>query len=292
MTRPNFFIIGAPKCGTTTLLNWLRQHPNVLMPQTIEPHFFNTDHARPGGITRGEYEQLFAPAGDQHLAVGEKSVWYLASRDAVANILDYNSEARFIVCLRNPITMAYALHHQKLWGGSEQIASFANAWKAQDERAATTGGSGLASQLLYGPACALGSHVERLASKVPSDRIHMVFLDDMNYDPQAVYGDVLSFLGVAPFESDFARVNESKIRRSPLIGTVVRSIGRTKRALGLNKSVGILSRMESWNRVAKKWQPDPKMTDVLKNYYRDDIALLGRLTNRDLSHWLDWPNEA
>jgi sulfotransferase family protein len=131
--NPNFFILGAPKCGTTSLARWLGDHPNIFMAPQKEPHFFNTDDRR-GVATLVEYEDLFRNAQREHVAVGEASVWYLSSSQAVRNILQYNPNARFIVMVRNPIEMAPALHGEMLISGLECIKDFSRAWNAQEER--------------------------------------------------------------------------------------------------------------------------------------------------------------
>ena len=113
MKKPNFFIIGAPKCGTTSLANWLAEHPRVFFSDTKEPHFFCTD-GYTGVKTLKQYEKLFEDAKPHHLAVGEGSTHYLFSKVAVPNILVYNPDARFIVCLRNPVDMAPSLHSERL----------------------------------------------------------------------------------------------------------------------------------------------------------------------------------
>jgi hypothetical protein len=58
LRKPNFFILGAPKCGTTSLAEWLGTHPNIFLSAVKEPHFFNTDDRR-GVMTLATYEDLF-----------------------------------------------------------------------------------------------------------------------------------------------------------------------------------------------------------------------------------------
>ena len=87
MGRPNFFIIGAPKCGTTALYEYLRTHPRVFMPQIKEPHYFAADFPTYRTIhTEPEYLRLFSPARPEQTAVGEASVFYLFSQVAVRNL--------------------------------------------------------------------------------------------------------------------------------------------------------------------------------------------------------------
>ena len=110
LRKPNFFILGAPKCGTTSLAAWLGEHPNIFVSSEKEPNFFNTEDKRGITNTLEQYEDLFREAGTEHVAVGEATVWYLSSPEAIDRILKYNSDARFIVMVRNPLEMAPALH--------------------------------------------------------------------------------------------------------------------------------------------------------------------------------------
>lgn len=288
MRKPNLFIIGAPKCGTTSLADWLRQHPGVFVPASNnEPNFFNTDHIERFRLKLSEYERLFESAEDHHKYVCEKSVWYLSSKEAVPNILKYSPDARFIVCVRNPVEMAYALHHHQVFDGIEKLSSFRDAWDARAGRAKNLGGPARASAyLLYGWTCKLGAQLERLRQLVASDRVHVVFMDDVKEAPQAVFTGLLNFLGLAPFTPEFRTVNEAKTNRLPFVRQIAIKIGATKRALGIKHSFGILGRVGRWNRKTQRWQADAQMTAVLRSYFRQDVALLGQLTGRDLSHWL------
>ena len=87
MTLPNFFIVGAPKCGTTALHAYLSQHPDVFMSDPKEPHYFGSDldfryRRRPSDA---QYRSYFAGAGDRR-RIGEASVWYLYSECAADEI--------------------------------------------------------------------------------------------------------------------------------------------------------------------------------------------------------------
>lgn len=178
--KPNFFILGAPKCGTTSLAAWLAKHPSVFLSPIEEPHFFNTDD-RQGLTTLAAYEELFRDARDYHSAVGEASVWYLSSSEAVRNILQYQPDARFIVMLRNPVEMVPALHTEMLLSGHKSVRDFRAAWDLQEERRQ---GRKLPifgwarRRLLYGEICALGAQLERLLSVAPAGRVLPVVLVD------------------------------------------------------------------------------------------------------------------
>jgi hypothetical protein len=128
--RPNFFIVGAPKCGTTALYEYLRLHPNIFMPQYKEPHSFATDlGAYPLIKSPDAYAELFRDACGRHLRVGEASVYYLRSSTAIANIHDFDPEAKIIALFRNPVDLVHALHAQLLYVGEEVVPDFEAAWR-------------------------------------------------------------------------------------------------------------------------------------------------------------------
>ena len=136
MSKPNFFIIGAPRAGTTSLCNYVADHPRIYFSPIKEPHFFSTDypdHPRPD---EREYERLFAVANGSYLAVGEGSTSYLSSLVAVPKILEYSPAAKFIVLMRHPIELAYSFHSHLVYHGGEDVEDFEQAWRLQPERAA------------------------------------------------------------------------------------------------------------------------------------------------------------
>lgn len=136
MSKPDFFIVGAPKCGTMSLYRHLRQHPEIFMPTTKEPHFFGRDlPILPHTCVRNasKYRELFADAGNAK-RIGEASVWYLYSKQASREIHEFNPSARILISLRNPVDMLYSLHGQFLRSAREEILDFEEALAAEDDR--------------------------------------------------------------------------------------------------------------------------------------------------------------
>src|SRR5687768_11408599 len=97
--RPNFAILGAPKGRTTALSEYLRDHPRVFVSRPKEPHCFCDDwdyYCAPGERSEEHYLRLFDAADDEHLAVGEASVWYLYSTTAARNLAAFDPAMRVI----------------------------------------------------------------------------------------------------------------------------------------------------------------------------------------------------
>ena len=290
MVKPNFFILGAPKCGTTSFASWLEEHPRIYMSPTKEPHYFNTDHKRYLNSLEG-YERLFAGATENHLAVGEASVWYLYSAVAVPNILAYNPAAKFIVILRNPIDMAPSLHEELVFTGREDVADFARAWELQEQRRR---GENLPRMVVepklvqYRDLCSLGQQVERLLDLVPRERVKIILLEDVAKDPAAVYRDALRFLGVPDDgRAEFTVLNQAKTRRWPGLLVVAWLVTSLKKLLGIERGFGLWTRIDAKNRVERpRAGVTSQMRQTLRNAFAADIALLQRLIGRDLSRWL------
>jgi len=290
MRMPNFFIVGAPKCGTTSIAYWLTKHPQVFFSPVKEPHFFSTDEpSRPiDDLLR--YERLFEKAGPHHAAVGEGSTGYLASRTAVPSILAYNPDARFIICLRNPVDMACSLHAEQLAQGQEHIEDFATAWGLCSERAAGRRVSRWcesAKRLDYASVCSLGSHLERLFSIVDRARIHVLLFDDLTESAPTLYSGILEFLGIADDGSTAFEVRNSRSRlRSNALKKAVLSAGKLKRSLGIDAGIGLLNAIDRANRkTAKPLAMTTELREELNRHFRPEVEKLAQLLSRDFSHW-------
>ncbi|MCS6941797.1 MAG: sulfotransferase domain-containing protein [Geminocystis sp.] len=287
MRKPNFFIIGAPKCGTGSLASWLAGHPNVYMSPVKEPNCFNTDQNARVRFQGEEYEALFRRANSSHLAVGEASVWYLASEVAVPKILEYADCPKFIVMVRNPVEMAYSLHDHMLYYGIEDEKDFGKAWQLQKERARGRNiprGCFEPKHFQYGWACSLGHHIERLLSFVERKQVHFVFLDDIRKDARSEYLKVLNFLGLEDDgRTEFPAKNTAKEHRLQFIAPILRWGATFKKRIGIYKSLGIV-------KLNTRYRQRPPMDNQLRaeliQYFREDIRLMERLLNRDLSDWL------
>lgn len=283
MKKPNVFILGAPKCGTTSLANWLAEHPQVYFSPIKEPGFFNYDYGirRPWGLA--QYERLFAGADSPHLAVCEATTSYLYSRMAVPAILAYVESPKFVVMLRHPVQMVPSLHEQSMFNGDEDEPDFERAWALQRERlyGANLPKNCRDPQLLqYGPLCKLGEQLERLYRLVPRERVHVIHLEDMQADPCGEYGQLLDFLGLDEVgRQHFPVANRAKVRRLPWVMNAVRRINEMVHSMGMPPvRLGLTSFLyyklrKERPRVSLKMQT----IEMLERYFAEDLRLLKKL---------------
>jgi hypothetical protein len=299
MTRPTFFIIGAPKCGTTSLYEYLRTHPNVFMPWLKEPHYFADDFPTYRTVhTEKDYLSLFADAGSAHIAVGEASVFYLFSTVAVRNILRFAPDAKLVVMLRNPVEMVHSLHSQFLYGFRENEKDFRRAWELQPARAR---GEALPphciepAHLQYSAVGRLGEQVARLLGSASREQVRFFLFDELNASPAAVYSELLEFLGL-PHDGrvHFPAINQNRTHRSEALA---RFLMRPPYPLDLVKSTvkrvfrlrntRIANTVYGRNQVRAPRVPlGPEMREMLTREFRPDIELLAGLIGEDLEHWI------
>jgi len=293
---PNFAIIGAPKCGTTSLASWLADHNNVFISGIKEPHFYATDLRYRRIETQWAYDRLFDDVRPQHRAIAEASTGYLFSQVAVPAMEVAIPGIRYIVMLRNPIDMAYALHEQQVRSFNEDVTDFGVAWHLASERRSGRKVPARCAdpvRLDYPSWSKLGTQLERLYSLVPRDRVHVVLLDDVKANPRREYLRVLEYLDL-PDDGrvDFPVHNQAREWRSKALArsirTLARGVGWAKHVSKVvpRRSLGIIKRARALN---VRERPRPAMTrelhSIIAAYLAEDIVLLERLLRRDLSEW-------
>src|SRR5712691_4850030 len=189
MRRPNFFIVGAPKCGTSALFAYLNQHPQVFMAHLKELHFFGTDVRYPARPTLDQYLLHFAKAREE-LRVGEASTSYLFSQSAAQEIRAFNPAARIVIMLRNPVDMMYSLHSEMLYWLNEDIEDFEAALEAEEKRK-----QGLLwprrvhiiDYLYYRNVARFTAQVRRYFEVFGRDAVRVIIHDDLKADPSREY---------------------------------------------------------------------------------------------------------
>jgi hypothetical protein len=295
--RPNFFIIGAPKCGTSSLTEYLRPHPSIFL-SVKEPHYFDIDYAKCEKLTLSFYLSLFSKADPHiHKAIGEGSVSYLFSKVAVPEILKFNPDAKFIVMLRNPIDMIRSMHSFLYFQGVETVHDFEAAWRLEEGR---RNGKSIPvtcwepKQLFYSEWGKLGEQIERLFSTARRDNTKIILFDDFVANTRSIYEDLLAFLEVpADARQDFPVVNENREVRWPWLQQSLgfsinyfrqlRSVSRL--SLGFGK--GWFQRLLLMNSISAPRGPiSPALCAELAGFFQADVAKLSRLLGRDLSHWV------
>jgi GrpB-like predicted nucleotidyltransferase (UPF0157 family) len=293
MRKPNFFIAGAPRSGTTSLYTYLKQHPEIYVSIQKEPHFFGSDLTPlPGGIREEDlYRSLFAGAGDRP-RIGEGSVYYLSSQKAPYEIRAYAPDARIVILLRDPLQMAYSLYGLYRRTGNEDLPTFEAALAAEPERRQgrrLPAGVYFPEGLLYTGVARSAAKVERYFEAFGRDHVCCILFDDFVRDTAAVYRRTLEFLGVDPhFEAELdPRRSLQRVR--------MQSIRQLREAPPEVKRRMQFDQMKKHEGAGRLPPLSGELSARLRDLFAEDVARLGALLGRDLSAWIErekMPQEA
>lgn len=131
MKAPNFFILGAGRCGTTTLHHMLKQHKQIFMSKVKEPSFFCSYFQ----IVKNpiDYFQLFKYCKNE-IAIGESSHVYFSNPETPQVLHSLFPDAKFVLIFRNPTNRAYSMYNWARNKGVESIKTFKAAIKIENKR--------------------------------------------------------------------------------------------------------------------------------------------------------------
>ena len=177
--RPTFLVIGAMKCGTTSLYDLLAEHPEIGMSAIKEPAFFCNDEFFSQGWPW--YESLFAHAAGRK-AIGEASTSYTKKYTypgAAERIARHLPDSRLIYVVRHPLERIESQWLHGMHAGWHP-ANFSQALDEPD----------LVDPSRY------WSQIAAYREFFPDDRLLVLFFDDFKADPQAFLARCYGFLGV------------------------------------------------------------------------------------------------
>lgn len=303
MSLPDFLVIGAAKSGTTSLYDYLNQHPQIFMCPVNETNFFALDgfdldnHFRgPGDRAtveshcvqdRTAYEALFAAAGPGQL-LGESSPLYLYSAHAARRIRHILPQVRLVVLLRHPTARAFANYRHYRLAGIEPLAHFEQALAAEATRQAQ--GWGPWPFWAYRDVGHYARQLQRYYDLFERHQILVCFYEELRHDAVALLQKIYNFLGV---DGDY--IPDTSVRHNigsqPRIQLLHRLLTQPNRLKGtLNVWLPRFIRMwlrDTLHRLnEERLALDPALGRALTREYGTEIRRLQTLTHQDLRHWL------
>jgi len=294
MACPNFFVIGAQKCGTDALYDALKQHAEIFMSPEKEPAFFSMDGRLPAfrmpspgyrGRLKPDWDQylaLFDGARDQ-VAIGEASAIYLSAYQperTAMRLKERIPEARLIALVRQPAERAHAAFH---FYHARNIELF--------DRLPAALAAEMAGQrdddcpdVWHWRNGFYHANLKPFFEIFPAERIKVFLQEEWRQEPQRVLSEIFAFLGVADDPTiDVRRLNVTKRYYSRTLAEILR--GRAHRWL---HSIAPRPLIQQLDRLNSRAVPpmDPALRAELTQSYRADILALEALIGKDLSHWL------
>jgi hypothetical protein len=292
---PDFFIVGAPKSGTTALHTYLRSLPDVFIPSRKDRPYYARDlDFRRWRLTPEEYEADLREGGNPPI-LGHSCVWYLYSQRAAAEIRAANPAARIVIMLRDPVAMLHAQHSQFLYNGNEDIPDFAAALAAEPDRRRgrrIPRRAHFVQGLWYTDTARYAGQVRRFLDAFGRDRVETIVYDDFRADPHGTAAQVAAWLGSAHTPSETPVVNANRRIRSRRLQTLlIAPPPQLERALHAALPRRLHGRLAPWL-IRRNTDTQPRaavpaaVRDRLERELGDDVRELGRLLGRDLNGWL------
>jgi hypothetical protein len=289
---PNFLIVGAAKSGTTSLYNYLRQHPDIFMPEWKELSFFIGDPCGPLHRVKKPryYDQVFAKAKNKH-AVGEASTSYLFDKQAPGLIKEKLGAIKILIVLRDPVAMSYSLYNHQARREGETIQSFEAALTAEESRWRDPEFRkkcyGWHANYYYFHRGRYYPQVKRYLETFGMQNVKIFLFDELAADPVRVVQEAYRFLGV-----DDSFIPVIKVH-NPAGGIL--NIPRFWEDTGLFLktfqfvfSRNLIKKIPHLLRnLGQKPPPpmNPATAQGLRQKFQDDICRLEDLIGKDLSAW-------
>lgn len=303
MPMPSFLVLGVAKAGTTSLYEYLKQHPQIYMSPKKEPHFFAFGEAPlppftgPGAVgveerviaTLPAYQALFTDWRTE-VAGGEVSTSNFTARGCT-RIQHYVPDARLILFLRQPAERAYSqfLHGRRT--GWEPCREFTQALAAEPSRIQQN----WLPALCYSPPSFYAPTLQQYLASFPREQLLIYLYEEWQAQPLRILQEIFQFIGVDDqFVPDMTvRYNTAAVPRSRHLVQFLRSPHLLKR--WLRPFLAPRLRQQLMRNLATRTytKPPPLAPTVyawLTERYREDILQVETLLQRDLSHWLATPS--
>jgi hypothetical protein len=298
MRTLDFLVAGAARSGTTSLHSYLMQHPQIFLPGIKEPGFFVFE-GKHEKYVKGKfafairdfnvYERLFKSAGPSQI-IGEMSTPYLYQyQKSIAAIEKYFPDYRkikIVILLRDPAARAFSQYMWRVRDGREPL-NFEEAVNAERKRMV----DGYSFDYFYVDRGFYFNQVKAFLENF--DDVHIILFEEFKKDPKPVLKELCRFLDVDD-QFEFRREqtqNESSAPRSRLLSRWVTTESKMKFKIWYSlpdaarkKIRNLFSKLNG--DVRAKIEMDSAMREKLVKVYREDILLLEKLINRDLSLWL------
>ncbi|MEN9870771.1 MAG: hypothetical protein RLZZ171_1759 [Cyanobacteriota bacterium] len=303
--KPNLFIVGQPKTGTTALHQFLGQHPEIYMSSIKEPHFFCADFHLESDRAYGKqrfydfrsesaYLQLFSKAKNVKVA-GESSTNYLYSQVAAEKIYNFNPDAKIIIVLREPAKFLYSLHSHYVKFTEENEPDFLTALALETKRKQEEALSPRVtspSYLYYSQRVQYYQQVKRYCDRFKPEQIKVIIFEEFKSANERIFREVLEFLGVNPnFTPEYSAINVNKEVKFKAINNLInnplaKSIFKNLLSQEFNDFVrdNVVEKL-LWHQAPKAKIPEEIKLQLMQQY-QPEVAKISELLQLDLlSKW-------
>lgn len=291
---PNLFIVGSQKAGTSSLRDWLNQHPDVWFLMDLEPNLFADDvEGCEDYNDKNWYLSLF-PKNLKETYIGEKSARYLYSKESAKRIKEFNPKAKIIIILREPAEMIFSSFRHLRRSGLEPIEDFEKALSLEEERKRKFGTKFLRN-FFYKESADYYSQVKRYFDEFGKKNVKVVILEEIKENPQKVYDEICEFLKISKFKPDFKILNVGdKAPKNAFFSRSFYFLNNLPRPL--KNFIKKISTHKFRNLVKgkglKSAEKHPEINENIRRkinlHFSNNIKKLEKLIGKNLDFWYKW----
>jgi len=292
---PNTFVIGAQKSATTSIYDWIAQHPDACGPLSLKdtPIYFTDDTE---AALKSAYPEYIAhDYSHETKVVLQGWVQYLYYPEALLNIRKNSPKAKLIVVLRNPTDRAISAYRFFKKIGREHL-SLEEALEREPER--QTGSFAERNDLTYISHGLYASQLKNALTIFERDEIFITLYDEIQTRPQKVIRDLYDFLGLhAQFQPTLAAQNVTGLQRFAWIDKVISTSSPTRkfivrhlvdRILPVHKRTALRWKLRSWNTIPvadQSFEGFSAERKILKAKFHQEIIELEDVLGISLENW-------
>ncbi len=309
LKKPDFFVVGAAKSGTTSLYYYLKQHPDIYLPPVKEPVFFASDiveyahkcktHIRTFNqrkyfnkkylsekhiiyIKKYEYYKKLYQNVDQKFVAGDMSALYLFSKVAAENIKRFNPNAKIIILIRNPVDRAFSQFLMRLRDGEIKEKDFLKEviidFKKDDENC----------KAFYIEQGFYFNQIKRYLDIFGDKNVKIFLFEELITTPKKVLSEIFYFLSISNFLVDYSKImNKSYIPRFSSFNKILKNFKKKIQTFMTIKTPPQLKNIY-YKIFMEKNRPIISYYErkYLLDFFKNDIKKTANLIKKDLSHWL------
>ncbi len=291
---PNLFLVGAPRCATTSLAAFLASHPQIQMSRKKEPHYFGSDLHDPSSVKdRDDYLALFREEDEPTKYRADGSVWYLYSQTAAEEIRAVSPDAKILIALRDPFEMMASLHAKHVFTGHQKIKDFTQAYRTYCADTDVPKTESFRNTICYRTAADFHPQIMRFVEQFGRENVHFCLFDDLIASPDQTTEAILAFLGLSGSdELVLPQLNTGRKKSDALPAKLYRSI-RFRASKVLGPLPGVKFALKAIDKVASPQDarlPAPSIPEELRQEIeaalRPGVTALEELLSRPLHHWM------
>lgn len=295
MISPNTFLIGVQKSATTSVYNWLSQHPEICAPVALKDfeYFTRESYYTDDQLLNNFYKEVY----NNEEVILQGNVHYIFFEESLKRIKEYCPDAKCILILRNPVERAISAYYYAVKFNYEDLP-LEEGFKKESERL-NSEDIRILSELTYKHHGLYYKQIKRFYEIFSKDQLEVHLYEDVSDTPEKVTTSIFKFLDVDDkFKPEFKSLNNTGEIKNKLLQKI--GFGENPiRNFFVRKVLRLFLNEDQWAKLRfyiihknTKFKKNDYLENInpdflkqLKEFFKEDIENLEKLLDKDLSSW-------